>query len=81
MKHLLSAASAAALSFALLAGAPAVAQEQTEDAVMAGLAELGMDTSGMTLTEEQVLQVQAILNDAGTSDEDKVMQIEALLGM
>jgi hypothetical protein len=72
---------AAALSFALLAGAPVVAQTQTADAVMAGMAQLGMDTEGLVLTEEQVLQVEAILNDAGPDDSAKVAQINQLLGL
>lgn len=80
MKSLLSTTSAAALAFALLAGAPVAAQEQTADAVMSELAQLGIDTEGMVLTEEQVLQLTAILNDAGPGDEEKVMRINELLG-
>ena len=79
MKLMLSTASAVALSFALLAGAPVAAQEQTADAVMSEMATLGMDTEGMVLTEEQVLQIQAVLNDAGNDDEEKVEQIEMLI--
>ncbi len=80
MKPILTSASALALALALLAGAPAVAQEQTADAVMTGMTQLGMDTEGMVLTEEQVLQVQAVLS---TTDDDriKVDRIEELLGM
>ncbi len=80
MKRLLSAASAAALSLALLAGAPLVAQEQTADAVMTGMAELGMDVEGMVLTEEQVLQIQAILSEGSEEETTKVDRIEELLG-
>ena len=79
MKLMLSTASAVALSFALLAGAPVAAQEQTADAVMSEMATLGMDTEGMVLTEEQVLQIQAVLNDAGNDDEETVAQIEMLI--
>lgn len=80
MTRFLSAASAAALSLALLAGAPLVAQEQTADAVMAEMAELGIDTEGMVLTEEQVLQIQAILSEGSEEEETKVSRIEELLG-
>lgn len=80
MKTMLATASAIALSFALLTGAPVVAQEQTADAVMTGMSELGMDVEGMVLTEEQVLQIQAILNEGSEEDETKVARIEELLG-
>jgi hypothetical protein len=79
MARLFNAASAAALSLIMLAAAPVGAQEQTADAVMAELAELGIDTDGMALTDEQVLAVQAVLSDAGTRESDKVAQIETLL--
>ncbi len=80
MTRLFAAASAAMLSLALVAGVPAVAQEQTADAVMTGMAELGMDTEGLVLTEDQVLQIQTILN--GTNDDnEKVDEINQLLGM
>ncbi len=79
MKITLSAA-AIALSIALLTGAPVAAQQQTADAVMTEMTTLGMDTEGMVLTEEQVLQIQAVLNDASNDDEEKVTQIEEMLG-
>lgn len=79
MKKFLSAVSAAALSMALLSGAPALAQDQqTIDAVMAGMAELGFDTAGMELSEDQVLRIQAILNEA-SDDSAKTSQIETVV--
>jgi len=80
MKRLIVAASAAALSAALLVGAPTFAQTQTADAVLTGIAELGIPTEGLVLTEEQVLQVQTILNGAD-GNEDKVAKINTLLGL
>lgn len=80
MKRLLVATSAAALSAALLVGAPTFAQTQTADAVLTGIAELGIPTEGLVLTEDQVLEVEAILN--GTEgDADKVAKINTLLGL
>lgn len=80
MKRFLVGISAAALSAALLAGAPAFSQEQTADAVMTGMSELGINVEGLVLTEDQVLQVQTILN--GTDgDADKVAKINTLLGL
>ena len=80
MKRFLSASAAAVLSAALLVSAPSFAQTQTADAVMTGMSELGINTEGMVLTEEQVLQVEAILS--GTDpDADKVAQINQLLGL
>ena len=80
VKSMLSTASAVALSFALLAGVPAGAQEQTADAVMNEMSELGMDVEGMVLTEEQVLQIQAILGEGSEEDTTKVDRINELLG-
>lgn len=81
MKRLLVAASTVALSVALLAGAPAFAQEQTADAVMTGMSQLGIETDGLTLTDDQVLQVNTILSDASRDDTEKVSAINELLGM
>ena len=80
MKFMLTTASAVALSFALLAAAPVAAQEQTADAVMNGMTQLGMDVEGLVLTEEQVLQIQAILNEGSEEDQNKVDRINELLG-
>ena len=81
MKRLFVAASAAALAVALVAGAPSFAQTQTADAVLTGIAELGINTDGLVLTEEQVLEVQTILNDASQDDAAKVTAINTLLGL
>ena len=81
MNRILAIASAAAVSLALLSGAPAFAQAQTADAVMTGMSELGINTEGLVLTEEQVLQVEAVLNDAGQTPEEKTAAINTLLGM
>ena len=80
MKRLLAAASAAALSAALLAGAPTFAQDQTADAAMTGMSQLGINTDGLMLTEDQVLQVTSILNDASRDETEKVAAINELLG-
>lgn len=69
---------AATVSLALLAGAGLYAQEQTADAVLTGMTELGIETEGLVLTEQQVLEIQAILNDT-EDDASKVTAIEALL--
>ena len=77
MKRILTAA---ALGLALFSAAPVItfAQQQTADAVMDGMEALGMKTEGLVLTEEQVLQVEAVLN--GSDDESaKVAKINELL--
>lgn len=79
MKRIFTAAAIAAVSAALTIGLPATAQEQTADAVMTELAELGMETDGLVLTEEQVLSIQAILSDASYDEAEKVAQIEAMV--
>jgi hypothetical protein len=68
------------MALALLAGSPVGAQQQTADAVMDGMAQLGIETEGLVLTEEQVLQVETILNGTGEESE-KVSQINQLLGL
>jgi len=78
VKNILASASAALLAITLLGGAPAFAQDQTADAVMTGMAELGMEVEGLVLTEEQVLEIQAVLNDT-IDDTAKVTAIETLL--
>lgn len=81
MKHFLVGLSAAALSAALLAAGPMLAQTQTADAVLTGMSALGINVDGLVLTEDQVLQVEAILNDAGQDDASKVAAIDTLLGL
>lgn len=79
MQRLLSAASAAALSLVLLGAAPGFAQDQqTLDAVMAGMAQLGIETADMELSEDQVLRIQAVLNEPG-DDSEKTSQIETIV--
>ena len=81
MERFLSTASAAALAFALVAGAPVIAQEQTAEAAIAGMSQLGMNVDGLVLTNDQVLQITSILNDEGSDPEEKVARINELLGM
>jgi hypothetical protein len=69
----------AALAAALIAAAPVAAQQIIETA-MAGMQRLGIDVSGVTITEEQALQIEAIVNEPATENPEKVTQIEALLG-
>ncbi len=80
MRRLTIAAAAAAVSVFVVAGAPAFAQEQTADAALTGMAQLGIDTEGVMLTEEQVLQITAILSDAGLDDAEKTEQINVITG-
>lgn len=79
MKRILSAA---ALGAALLAAAPVAtfAQQQTADAVMDGMAAIGIKTDGLVLTEEQVLEIEAVLNTE-VDQSEKVAKINEILGM
>lgn len=81
MRRYLSAAPAAALALALLAGAPVFAAQHTADVMMTRLTELGISVEGVELTEEQMGQVQLILSDANLTDENKVAAINELLGL
>jgi len=78
MRRVILAAAAATVSFGMLA-APVFAQTQTAEATISSMSELGMNVEGLVLTEEQVLQIQAVLNDASQDDTEKVAAIEALL--
>ena len=80
MKRLVSVLAAGATALVLLAGTPVGAQQQTADAVMDGMEQLGIETDGLVMTEEQVLQVETILNGTGEESE-KVLQINQLLGL
>lgn len=71
-------ASTAGLALALLAGAPALAQEQTAAEVMTELEQMGIDTDGLVLTEDEVLQIDLILSGTDT-DVVKKAEIEALM--
>jgi hypothetical protein len=67
--RLLTAVSAAALSLALIT-APAFAQEkQLSDSAMAGMAALGIDTTGVMVTADQAAQIENVL---GSSDADSI---------
>jgi hypothetical protein len=77
MKRTLTALTAAALSLALVAGAPAYADTEAE--VRSGLAMLDVQVDDVELTEEQVLQLKNVLNGDG-DDDSKVDQINKILG-
>ncbi len=74
-RNLITAASAAALSLALVTGAPAMAQG-TDDAVASGLAALGVDAPA-TMTTDQVSQIQNVLSstDMDTTKRQRIQQI------
>lgn len=75
--NLLSAASAVALSLALLTGAPAGAQG-VDDTTARGLAVLGVSVPD-ALSTEQALQIQNVINSTD-NDEAKRAQIQQILG-
>lgn len=77
MKTFTTLTSAAALSLAIAAGAPAFAQ--MSDAVSTGLAQLGFATDGLMLTEEQELEVQNVINSSD-DDDTKKARIEQIIG-
>jgi len=67
--QLLAAVSAAALSLTLIS-APSFAQEQQlSDSAAAGMAALGMDTTGLVVTADQAAQIENVL---GSTDPDTV---------
>lgn len=76
-----SAVSAAALSLALVAGAPAIGQErQLQDSTRAGLAALGVDADVIpALTTSQVTEIEAVLNGSDPRD-IKVSRINQIVG-
>ena len=77
--RLLTAVSAAALSLTLIS-APAFAQEQQlSDSAMAGMAALGMDTTGLVVTADQAAQIENVL---GSTDADSIKKahIEEIIG-
>ena len=77
--RLLTAVSAAALSLTLIS-APAFAQEQQlSNSAMAGMAALGMDTTGMVVTADQAAQIENVL---GSTDADSIKKahIEEIIG-
>ena len=77
--RLLTAVSAAALSLTLIS-TPAFAQEQQlSNSAMAGMAALGMDTTGMVVTADQAAQIENVL---GSTDADSIKKahIEEIIG-
>jgi hypothetical protein len=77
--RLLAAVSAAALSLTLMS-APAFAQEQQlSDSAAAGMAALGIDTTGVVVTVDQAAQIENVL---GSTDPDtiKKARIEEIIG-
>ena len=78
-RTLLSAASAAALSLALVAGTPILAQG-LDDAAARGLAQLGIQAPPTeSMTTEQVAEIQNVLSSTDT-DESKRARIQQILG-
>jgi hypothetical protein len=75
-------ASAAAVALAVMASAPALAQSQLELQVMGQLRQLGINTSGLELTQQEVVQLQLILNtnDPGMSRQAKREQVRRVIG-
>ena len=75
MKRTLTALTAAALSLALVAGAPAYADTEAE--VRSGMAMLDIDVVDTELTEEQILEIKNVLNggDDNESQKDKISKI------
>jgi hypothetical protein len=67
--RLLTAASAAALSLALLAFPVSAQEGQLSDSAMAGMAALGMDTTGVVVTADQAAQIENVL---GSNDADSI---------
>ena len=76
---ILAAVSAAALSVALMS-APAMSQEQQlSDSAHAGMAALGIDTTGVMVTADQAAQIENVL---GSTDDDSIKKahIEEIIG-
>ena len=67
---LLTAVSAAALSLAVMAASPVFSQEaQLSDSAAAGMAGLGIDTTGLVITTDQAAQIENVL---GSTDADDI---------
>jgi hypothetical protein len=77
--RLLTALSAAALSLTLISGPAFPQAAQLSDSAMAGMAALGIDTTGLVLTVDQAAQIE---NVRGATDADSVkkMRIEEIVG-
>ena len=79
-RTLLSAANAAALSLALVAGTPILAQG-LDDAAARGLAQLGIQAPPTeSLSTEQVAQIQNVLSSTD-ADDAKRARIQEILGL
>jgi hypothetical protein len=77
---LLTAASAAALTLSLLSGAPVLAQaQQLDESTVAGLENIGIDTAGLVISEDQAGQIEDVLA-SGDEDAVKRAQVEEILG-
>jgi hypothetical protein len=63
----LACAAPALLAIAVPAAAPAQAQSQLELQVMGQLRQLGINTNGLQLTQQQVVQLQLMLNTSDPS--------------
>jgi hypothetical protein len=78
-RNLFSAVSAAALSLALVAGAPAIGQG-LDDAAARGLAQLGIQAPPTeSMSTEQVAEIQNVLSSTDT-DDVKRARIQEILG-
>jgi hypothetical protein len=72
----------ALLALALASATPALGQSQLELQVMGQLRQLGINTSGLELTQQQVVELQLILNtsDPGMSRQAKREQVSRVIG-
>jgi hypothetical protein len=77
--RLLTALSAAALSLTLISGPAFPQAAQLSDSAMAGMAALGIDTTGLVLTVDQAAQIENVLG-ATDADSVKKMRIEEIVG-
>jgi hypothetical protein len=76
----ITAASAAILSLALMAGTPALAQMELDEAVNGQLISLGFVPGDWVLTEEQVIELQNVLASNDT-DGEKQEQVRKIVGI
>ena len=77
--RLITAVSAAALSLTLISGPGFAQEQQLSDSAMAGMAALGMDTTGLMVTADQAAQIENVL---GSTDADSIKKahIEEIIG-
>ncbi len=74
----LASTAPALLAVAVPATAPALAQSQLELQVMGQLRQLGINTNGLQLTQEQVVQLQLLLNTSDPSISRQVKREQAM---